>query len=76
MRWLLPFALGFALAGSVMAIQKAYSGYDHPFISLMERHFQVFPGQTKVWPDCGCTVRYVGTTVHGRRYTVIIDKLD
>ncbi len=75
MRWLLPFVLGFALAGSFLAIQKAYSGYDH-FVNMMERKFQVYPGQTRVWPECGCTVRYVGTTAHGSRYTVTIDKLD
>ncbi len=76
MRWLLPFALGFALAGSFLAMQNAYSGYDHPFVSMMERKFQVYPGQTKVWPECGCTVRYVGTSVHGNRYTIVLEKLD
>ncbi len=60
----------------VMAVAVAYGGYDHPFVNAMERHFQVYPGQTKVWPECGCTIRYVGTTVHGNRYTVTIDKLD
>jgi hypothetical protein len=75
MRWLLPFALGFALAGSFMAIQKAYSR-EGGFVAFMEAHFHVQPGVTKVWPDCGCTVRYVGTSVHGNRYSVTIDKLD
>ncbi len=60
----------------IVAARSAYSGYDHPFVNAMERHFQVYPGQTKVWPECGCTIRYVGTTVHGNRYTITIDKLD
>jgi hypothetical protein len=45
-------------------------------ISLMESHLQVTPGQTRVLPDCGCTVRYVGTFVHGQRYSVVFDRLD
>ncbi len=75
-RWLLAFVLGFALMGTFMAMKKAYSSDAHPFISAMERHFQVYPGQTKVWPECGCTIRYVGTAAHGNRYMITIDKLD
>ncbi len=60
----------------IVMMVAVYAGYDHPFVNAMERHFQVYPGQTKVWPECGCTIRYVGTTVHGNRYTVTIDKLD
>ncbi len=60
----------------VMTVARAYSGYDHPFVNAMERHFQVYPGQTRVWPECGCTIRYVGTTVNGHRYSIVIDKLD
>lgn len=45
-------------------------------VSLLERHFQIMPGSTRVLPECGCTVRYLGTSVHGRRYTVVLEKLD
>ncbi len=75
-RMLFAFLLGFALAGSFLAIQKAHSDYAHPLVSMLERKFQVYPGQTRVWPECGCTIRYVGTTVRGGRYNIVFDKLD
>jgi hypothetical protein len=46
------------------------------FVQTMERRAGLLPGQTKVLPECSCTVRYVGTAVHGHRYTIVIDKLD
>jgi hypothetical protein len=46
------------------------------FVQMIERREGVWPGKTTVWPDCNCSVRYVGTTVHGNRYTIVIDKLD
>ncbi len=46
------------------------------FIQMLERREGVAPGQTKVIPECGCTVRYLGTRVHGRIYTVELEKLD
>ena len=60
----------------IMAVARNASGAANGFVQMIERREGMFPGQTKVWPDCGCTVRYVGTTVHGNRYTVTIDKLD
>ena len=48
--------------------------YD-PVVGMLERHYGG-PGSTHVLPDCNCTVRYEGTSVHGRRYTVTLDRLD
>ena len=48
--------------------------YD-PVVGMLERHYGG-PGTAHVLPDCGCTVRYMGTSVHGRRYTVTLDRLD
>jgi hypothetical protein len=75
-KWLLAFALGFALAGSVQAIKKAFGAGPDAFVQMLERREGVFPGQTKVLPDCNCTVRYLGTVRHGRVYSVQIEKLD
>ena len=58
------------LAASVVYAQ----GYD-PVVGTLERHYGG-PGSVHVLPDCGCTVRYMGTSVHGRRYTVTLDRLD
>ncbi len=49
---------------------------DDGFIRMLEMRQGVAPGQTRVLPECNCTIRYVGTFVHGKRYTVVIDKLD
>jgi len=46
------------------------------FVRLIEAREGIVPGQTRVIPDCSCTVRYVGTQVSGNRYKVVFDKLD
>lgn len=75
-RLLLAFFLGFALAGSFAAIKIALGATYDPFVQMLERREGVFPGKMKVLPECSCTVRYLGTHVHGRVYTVILEKLD
>ncbi len=62
-----------------MAILAAVLGHawaGDNFVRLLEARQGVVPGQTRVLPECNCTIRYVGTFVHGKRYTVVIDKLD
>ena len=71
MRYFLMF-MALLVLGAVAHIARAADG----MIGSLERHFQVTPGSTRVLQECGCTVRYIGTTVHGHRYTVTIDKLD
>lgn len=46
------------------------------FVSLLEQREGMRPGQTRVIPECGCTIRYNGTTVSGNHYAVHIDRLD
>jgi hypothetical protein len=60
----------------VMAARIAWSMSRDSFVQMLEQREGIAPGQTKVLPACGCTVRYVGTFVRGKRYTVVIDKLD
>jgi hypothetical protein len=66
----------------IVAFRYAYSAGGDRFVQMIERRVgndigvAIYPGATKVWPDCGCTVRYVGTFVRGGRYTIVLDKLD
>ncbi len=46
------------------------------FVQMIERREGMAPGQTKVLPECSCTIRYLGTTVRGRNYDVHIRRLD
>jgi hypothetical protein len=72
-RYLLAFCLGFALAGSFIAIKKAYSS---SLVSMFEARFGGPPGTTRVIPECGCTMKYVGTRIEGTDYFVHFKKLD
>jgi hypothetical protein len=74
MKWLLAFALGFALAGSFQVIRKAIGG--EAIVQMLERREGMLPGSTKVIPDCSCTMQYIGTRVNGRDYFVHLRKLD
>ena len=61
----------------IVVVRYALSAGGNPLsIQMIERREGVWPGKTTVWPDCNCSVRYVGTIVHGNRYTIVIDKLD
>lgn len=73
-RWLIAFLLGFALMGTYLSLKQAFS--SDGFVQMIERREGMSPGQTKVLPECSCTIRYLGTTVHGRNYDVHIRRLD
>jgi hypothetical protein len=45
------------------------------FVQMLEARYGA-PGTTRVLPECGCTVRYLGTTVRGRDYDVHVRRLD
>jgi len=68
------------LAMTVLALQasaRQHGAYiEDQFVRLIEAREGIVPGQARVIPDCGCTVRYVGTQVIGNRYKVVFDKLD
>jgi hypothetical protein len=63
------------ILGLLTGLPSVAAGYN-AFISMIEKREGVWPGKTTVWPDCNCSVRYIGTSVHGHRYTIVIDKLD
>ena len=52
------------------------------FVRMIERrlsgdaHFAVAPGVTVTTPECGCTIRYLGTKIDGHIYAVYLDKMD
>lgn len=46
------------------------------FVKMIEQQYGMFPGQTRVLPQCGCTVKLLGTKISGHVYTVYLDKLD
>ena len=46
------------------------------FVRMLERHVGIEAGETKVLPECSCSVRYLGTKIDGKLYTVVIEKMD
>jgi hypothetical protein len=78
-------AAGFLLGtAGIVAIQAAPApGFrTDRFVQMIERkisgssHIQITPGVIVTDPDCGCTVKYLGTKIVGHVYWVGIDKLD
>lgn len=63
--------IGLLIAEPLIASPRADA-----FIRTLEASQGIAPGSTRVLPQCGCTIRYVGTSVSGNHYTVHIDKLD
>ncbi len=45
-------------------------------VSLLEQRFQMTVGSTRVLPECGCTIRYLGTSVKGNTYSIRVQRLD
>ncbi len=60
----------------LIVLLLAGHGSNDAFVQMMEQRQGMTRGQTKVVPECGCTIRYLGTRINGRRYEVIIEKLD
>ncbi len=75
-RWFNVIISAGALTVFLLVVLATYSNASDAFVQMIERREGIFPGQTRVLPECSCTVRYVGTTTKGRRYSVIFDKLD
>jgi len=69
-RVLIGFLLGVTLAQANAVVS------DNAFVRQIEMRFGVAPGSTRVWPDCQCTVRYLGTSVSRRVYSPHFEKLD
>ncbi len=70
--WILVAAIAFILL--VFYLRAAFA--SDSFVRLIEARQGIYPGQTKVLPECSCTVRYLGTKINGRVYSVILEKLD
>ena len=60
----------------IVAFRYAYSAGGDAFVRMLEAREGMYPGRTRVIPECGCTVRYLGTRVNGRVYSVELEKLD
>jgi hypothetical protein len=66
-----------ALAAIAMTIAHGSPSFQSDgFVRMIERHVGVVPGQTSVLQECSCSVKYLGTQINGRVYTVVIEKLD
>lgn len=56
---------------------RAESGFrTDPLVKIIEQEQGLSPGGTRILPECGCTVRYLGTKIQGHVYMVYLDKLD
>ena len=52
------------------------------FVRMIERrlsgdaHMNIGPGVMVSSPECGCTIKYLGTKIEGHVYAVYLDKMD
>ena len=70
-------ALAVAIFWMMMLVFAAHQAHSADrFVALLEQRFAMQPGSTRVLPECGCTIRYLGTNANGRHYNVRIDRLD
>jgi hypothetical protein len=60
-------AVGYSTDSFVRMIERKLSG---------DAHIQIGPGTTVTSPECGCSVKYLGTKINGHVYAVYLDKLD
>jgi hypothetical protein len=72
---LLWIAIWLLLAAVVLGITVHAALSSDSFVQMLEARYGA-PGTTRVLPECGCTVRYLGTTVRGRDYDVHVRRLD
>lgn len=69
-------AILMAASAAVTALASPHFRGASPFVQTIERSVGMSPGMTRVLPECGCTIRYNGTSVSGNHYAVHIEKLD
>jgi hypothetical protein len=72
-RWLAVFLAILVAAYCIIGLHFAWGATG--LIGVLESRFGG-PGTPHVLPECGCTVRYVGTRVDGMDYYVHFKKLD
>lgn len=73
----ISFIVGAATMAAYLLLAYAVSAaHGDGFVRTLEMRMGWTPGDTRVVPECGCTVRYAGTTVSGSHYSIHLDKLD
>lgn len=70
------FAAGILFEAAVLVQAAPHFRGTSSFVQTIERSVGMSPGMTRVLPECGCTIRYNGTSVSGNHYAVHIEKLD
>ena len=75
--WFYVVAIVIIILTGLMVYANAATGFrTDPLVQTIEQQQGMLPGSTKVIPQCGCTVRYLGTKIEGHIYEVYLDKLD
>ncbi len=69
------YGLILVIAALLLALVCRQALAATPLVALLEAHYGA-PGTPHVLPECGCTVRYLGTTVKGQDYFVHLRRLD
>ena len=70
------------LAGMIVYANAATGVRTDPFVRMIERrlsgdaHMNIGPGVMVSSPECGCTIKYLGTKIEGHVYAVYLDKMD
>lgn len=71
----LPYSL--LLVAALISAAHGHPGFQSDgFVRMLERHVGIEAGETKVLPECSCSVKYLGTKIDGKLYTVVIEKMD
>jgi hypothetical protein len=77
MRRSFPILLPYSIILGAAAINAAHAGYQsNSFVRMIEQHVGIQPGEVRVLTECSCTVKYLGTKIDGRLYTIVLEKLD
>lgn len=63
------------IVAAMMLATVAHNAWGAGIVSIFEMRFGA-PGTPHVVPECGCTMRYVGTKVEGRDFYVHFRQLD
>lgn len=75
----LPLTLAlviFAFFALVLYSHAATEFRTDSLVRILEQQQGMYPGSTKVLPQCNCTIKYLGTKIDGHVYEVFLDKLD
>lgn len=65
-----------ALSPAGAAGRSKHTSARDPFVARVEAWQHMTPGATRVVPELGSTIQYLGTSVSGNVYSVRIRRLD